>query len=379
MNSTVAMVDSPAALAAMVAQCARLESIALDTEFVWERTYYPRLGLVQVASADGSCWLVDAVALPDLCPLGALLAGDGLTKILHDAPQDLMILRRATGTAPRRIYDTRCAAALAGLRSTTSLAELVAATVGAHLAKSASRTNWLQRPLSAEQVQYAIEDVGYLHAVRARLERQVAARRRAAWLAEELAELSDLSANREREPRLQYRRIKGAGSLSRREAAVLCELAAWREEEARRCDRPRSRVVEDRVLLELARQQPRTPAALLGVRGVARRHVDQLLAAVSRGLEQAKAAAGLRERQRRPCRDERFDALVAAAMGRLRACAHAQKIDAPFIASRAEVRALVAAGAAADPAQHRLLRGWRRQLLGDQLLELIADRPASAR
>jgi ribonuclease D len=261
MAPVASMIDSPAALAEVVGYCHRLDSIALDTEFVWERTYYPRLGLVQVAAQAGECWLVDAVALRDLTPLAALLEAPQVTKVLHDAPQDLTILRRATGAYPARVYDTRCAAALAGLSSTTSLAELVAATVGVQLAKTESRTNWVQRPLSSEQVQYAAEDVCYLHAVRCELQRRVAALGRAEWVEQELAGMAEPSLYDERDPHIQYQRLKGAGRLSRRELAVLRELAAWREEEARRRDRPRRRVVEDHVLLDLARRQPRSPAA----------------------------------------------------------------------------------------------------------------------
>ena len=370
------MIDTAHALADLVAQGHECQSIALDTEFVWERTYYPRLGLIQVALDVGTCFLIDAPAIPDLAPLGTLLAAPHTLKILHDAPQDLTILGRVTGALPVRIFDTRCVAGLAGLSSTTSLAGVVAATVGVDLAKTESRTDWLQRPLTAEQIQYAAEDVCYLHEVCDDLQRRVEVRGRAAWLREELAALDAPDLYMERDPRFQYLRIKGNGRLGHRETSVLRELAAWREEEARRRDRPRGRVVPDDVLLELARRKPRSREALADVRGLAGRYAEAVIDCVARGMSVAGPDAS-RVRRRSRAEEKALEDRVAVAMAQVRACAQEEHLDPPFIASRAEVRALVIAGTGASPSEHRLLRGWRYELVGNRLLGLLRNPPDS--
>ena len=141
MTTPFEMISAPAALRTLVDRLQEEAVLAFDTEFTWERTYYARLGLVQIAAADGRSFLVDPLAAGDLAPLGELLANARIVKILHDAPQDLMILRRATGVAARNVFDTRLAAGFAGLASTLSLANLLAETVDVHLAKAHTRAD----------------------------------------------------------------------------------------------------------------------------------------------------------------------------------------------------------------------------------------------
>ncbi|MFA6111036.1 MAG: HRDC domain-containing protein [Candidatus Latescibacterota bacterium] len=370
MNPDQPMIDTPEALARLAGRLEQAERIALDTEFVWDRTYYPKMGLVQVGLDDGECYLIDAVALPDLSTLAPAVSSPERVKILHDAPQDLTIVRRVTGAFPRTVFDTRCAAGLAGLSSTTSLGDLVAQAIGVSLPKTESRTNWLQRPLAPEQVEYAVDDVRYLGPVRAELLSRVAALGRAEWLTEELGGLDDPELYVERDPQQQYLRVRGAGRASPRELAILRELAAWREEEARRCDRPRERVLPDASLVRLARSRPRALEQLRGTQGLARRYVEPILEAVARGL----AVPDRECPRRRRIRDEaRAEALLEQAMSLVRHRSQAAGIDAPFVATRAEVRGLMADGPAALPEQHRLLRGWRRGVVGEELLALMTD------
>lgn len=368
MNPDQPMIDTPEALARLAGRLEQAERIALDTEFVWDRTYYPRLGVVQVGLDDGESYLIDGVALPDLSALAPAVSSPDRVKILHDAPQDLTIVRRVTGAFPRNVFDTRCAAGLAGLSSTTSLGDLVAQAIGVSLAKTESRTNWLQRPLAPEQVAYAVDDVRYLGPVREELLSRIAALGRTDWLLEELGGLDDPELYVERDPRQQYLRVRGAGRATPRELAVLRELAAWREEEARRCDRPRERVLPDASLVRLARGRPRSLEQLRGTQGLARRYVEPILEGVARGL----AVPDRECPRRRRTRDEaRAEALLEQAMSQVRHRSQAAGIDAPFVATRAEVRGLIADGPAALPEQHRLLRGWRRHMVGEELLELM--------
>jgi ribonuclease D len=372
------MIDSRAALEDVVALILEQGSVALDTEFFWERTFYPRLGVVQLGLPDGSCRLVDAPAIGGfepggLQPLGRLLGSRKVQKILHDAPQDLMILNRASGVVPRNIFDTRYAAGFAGLSSTTSLGNLLADLFEIHLPKTETRADWLHRPLTERQVAYAEDDVRYLHAARDDLLRRATARGTACWLTEELASFDDSSAYADRDPSQQYKRMKGIGRLASRELAVLRELTAWREETARRRDRPRGRVLADKTLIHLARTQPRTMQALTGSGRVsdrtARRSGTAILQAVETGLALNQQDCPPRTSNHRAA--ALSGPLVEQALELMRRAADQKGIDPTLVAPRAEVKALLAAGSGARPGDHRLLRGWRKKFVGRDLLGLL--------
>lgn len=364
------MIDTPQALAELVERALKKTCVALDTEFVWNRTYYPKLGVVQLALAADDCHLIDTVAIKDLSPLGPVLEHPDIELILHDAVQDLTILRQATGAFPLNIFDTRCAAGLANMSSTSSLAELLENTTGVVLDKTETRTDWVQRPLSEEQLTYAIEDVCYLHEVREVLQARVEEIGRSDWLAEELATYDDPRQYEERDPREQYQRVKGAGRATPREFAVLRELAAWREHEARRRDRPRSHVLTDETLIYLARRKPQSIADLGQARGVnAQRDGDRILEQIRVGSEIPDDECPRRPRRRR-FDEEVIERKLAESMDHLRQQSSEAQIDAPFVAARAEVRSLVLDADDATPETHRLLRGWRRDLVGTDLHDI---------
>ena len=361
------MIHTAQALAELVKRALDCERVALDTEFVWNRTYYPKLGVIQVALASGDCHLIDSMAIADLSPLGALLERTEVELILHDAQQDLAILRRVTGAFPRNVFDTRCAAGLANMSSTISLAELLEQTLGVVLDKTETLTNWVRRPLSEDQLAYAIEDVRYLHEVRDVLRARVEEIGRSTWLAEEMAAYDDPRLYEERDPREQFTRIKGRGRASRRELAILRELTAWREEEAQRRDRPRNHILADETLVVLARRKPRSLEELGRLRTRGKRRYDHcVLEQIRRGL--AVPDAECPPRPRRPQLDKKVvERKLAQSMAYLRRQSDAAQIDAPFVAARAEVRNLVCAAVAATPEDHRLLRGWRRDFIGEAL------------
>ena len=368
------MIDTPQALAELVERALQKTCVALDTEFVWNRTYYPKLGVVQLALAGDDCHLIDTVALEDLSPLGPLLEHPDIVLILHDAVQDLTILRQATGAFPLNIFDTRCAAGLANMSSTSSLAELLEKTLGVVLDKTETRTDWVQRPLSEQQLAYAIEDVCYMHEARDILIERVEKIGRSDWLAEELAVYDNASLYQERDPREQYQRVKGAGRATPREFAILREVAAWREHEARRRDRPRSHVLTDETLVYLARRKPQALEDLAQVRGLnVQRDGERILEQIRIGVELPDDECPRRPRRRR-YDEEVVERKLAESMKRLRRQSGEAQIDAPFVAARAEVRNLVLDADDAKPETHRLLRGWRRDLVGADL-HGIATRP----
>jgi len=282
------LITTTTQLEALVTRLLAEEAVAVDTEFFWETTFYPILGLVQLAVRDGSCWLVDPLSIKDLSTLGPVMSSTSVTKVLHDAPQDLGILARATGALPRSIFDTRVAAGFAGLSATASLKTLLQEVLGVTLAKEETRSNWLQRPLREGQLRYAADDVLHLLDLRERLVKACANDEVRVQQAEAMQKLDDPSGYQDRDPRLMYQRIKGNERLNASELAVLREVAAWREEEARRRDWPRGHVLPDRLLVMLAQRKPATVTAVTEIpdfpRNMPSEVLVQLHSAITRGL-----------------------------------------------------------------------------------------------
>ena len=367
------MIDTTDALADLAEEARQSGCVALDTEFVWERTYYPKLGIVQVGWSERDSFLVDVTAIDNLEPLGRLIEDPDVVKILHDAQQDLTILRRATGGRPATIFDTQRAAGFAGLRSSISLAGLLRATLGVDLPKTESRTDWLRRPLSKDQTAYALDDVRYLPALREKLLERAAEKGHLDWLFEEMAAYDDPALYDEKDPHEQYKRLSGKGRLAPKERAVLRELAAWREEEARRRDRPRGFIAPDAALAQWAKRKPRSEDQVRSMKGFsekqARRHGAAIAQAVARGLDvprdkQPRAAP-------RPEDEDAVDARLYLALSYLKGKCLAEGIDPALVASRADMGAVVADGADAAANGHLLLTGWRRDFIGGDLLELL--------
>ena len=245
-------IDQPDQLIEAVARWQAAPSLALDTEFVRERTFRARLGLIQVAVA-GEVALVDAVRIPDLSPLGTILADAGNRKILHSCSEDLPVLRRATGVSLTPLFDTQIAAAFTGLGPSLSYAALILALFGVELDKHETRTDWLRRPLSPEQRRYAAADVEYLPEAAAELERRLVTLGRLNWALEDSAALAALDADGPA-PSDAWRRVKGLDRCPPVVRAVARGLAAWREREASRLDVARPFLLRDETLIALARR-----------------------------------------------------------------------------------------------------------------------------
>ncbi len=364
------MIDTPDALAALIDRARAARAVALDTEFVWERSFYPDLGLVQVGLGGDDTHLVDPLAL-DLAPLGALLADPSVVKVLHDAGQDLQILARATGARPVNVFDTQRAAGLAGYSGTSSLQDLVDAVAGVRLDKGETRSDWLKRPLTDSQQAYAADDVRYLLDVHDTLVAAADARGRTAWVAEEMSryetdELFEASDPQDAVDRVKARDI---GRLNARQRAVLRALAAWREGEAIELNRTRRMVLPDEALVDLARISPRSPDDLRQSR-LTDRQMDRfgagLVAAVEAGFEAPPESV---ERRGRPGPEEERDAarlLVAQAFVAGR-CAR-EGVDPALVATKSQLKDAIEAGA---DAVADLLPGWRGAFLGDDLAALL--------
>ena len=367
------MIDTQKDLEFVCDQAMSVSAVAIDTEFVWNRTYYPKLGVVQLGINERECYLIDADATMDLSPLGKLISDPEIEKILHDAQQDLAIIRRATGAFPRNIFDTRRAAGIAGIGSTCSLALLIEEVFGVTLDKSETRTDWLKRPLTEEQIRYAIDDISYLHAARDHLITKIEEMGRTDWLLEELSNYDEPNQYRERDPRLQYERIKGVGRSAPRERAILRELAAWREKEARRRNKPRNHVLSDDVILKLARLAPKTSDAIKNVRGVGRRDIIDIQKQIQSGLEVPDIDCPRKKRQKRLLNDETFDDLLHQSMKVLRSQCEIYGLDAPFVASRAEVRSLLYSYIEGVEVSLPITKGWRENIAGKHIINLLDE------
>ncbi len=247
------MIRTTEELKALMQRAHKTNAVALDTEFVWERTYYPKLGLIQLALSNEECFLIDPCTIKDLTPLGELLADPTVVKIFHDAPQDLSIIRTATGSDPKNIFDTRLAAGFCGLSSTLSLSDLVEFLLDIKLSKDETRTNWLKRPLSPNQKKYAKNDVRYLRAIRVLLQTRVLPET-VPWLETELTKLNTPKNYTGIDDLKRYTKIKGNGSLTQQSLAILQKLALWREKEAKKKNRPRGHIIKDSVLLAIAKE-----------------------------------------------------------------------------------------------------------------------------
>lgn len=356
------MITTAKDLQALVARALKTDAVALDTEFVWERTYYPRLGLIQLALSDEECFLIDPCALDDLSPLGELLADRKVVKIFHDAPQDLFILRSATGRDPRNIFDTRLAAGFSGLSSTLSLGALVEVLLDIKLKKTETRTNWLKRPLDPKQTDYALDDVRYLRAVRVLLLARVIPEANG-WLLEELQMLDDPKNYGGVTDRERYSKIKGAGNLDRQSLAILRELAAWREEEARKRNRPRGHIIKDPVLLGIAREQLQDHSAIQACGEISAKTVtaygDILIELVAKGQQ-------CPETELPPLlRTSRLNKKEKAALVRLHDYiilkSDVNGIDPALIGNKSELTKCIRHSSSPS----RQTRGWRKEFLAE--------------
>jgi len=371
------MIETADALQGLVAKIRNEPCMALDTEFVWERTFYARLGLVQVAIGSGSCFLLDPLSIGDLAPLGDVLADPKITKILHDAPQDLMILKRATKSPVRTVFDTRIAAGFAGLSSFISLQKLVEVLLDVRLPKGHTRSNWLARPLAVKQLEYAVDDVRYLTRLAEALRRRAHESGVEQWMAAELAMLDDAEVYEEKVPERQYLRLSAASSLSPRGVAVLRELAAWREETARAVDKPRRNIADDTELVSMANALPRQHGDLslcpkLETRTV-KRYGHDLVAAVKRGLDVPEV--DLPETPKRADLRRLGKDRVNNVVEQISKRAEERRIDPQLVASKSAVVLLLTEGPDASPEKHNLIRGWRSELLGDMLESMFEGLP----
>ncbi len=362
---TKEIIDNPEDLESVVIQATAEKSIAVDTEFVWERTYYPKLGTIQIGFGKSSAYLIDVLAIQDLTALGGLLADPSVTKILHDAQQDLVILSRTTGSYPKNVFDTRCASGFAGLSSTISLSGLLIELLDVHLPKSETRADWLRRPLPNRQLEYALDDVRYLPAVYELLLKRSRESALDTWMFQEMEQYDDPTLYQPNDPRLQYSRVKGSGKLRPEELAILCEVADWRERKARDKDRPKTWIVPDKTLMAVSRAKPQTTTELGSLNilsdGLLRKYGNDIVEAVHLGLKTKSDKASAPHNSR--FGSGAYHQSATNLLSTIADASHRLGLDPALVTSRREIETLIRDGRKMAPADHRLLRGWRRDFL----------------
>lgn len=349
----------------------RLPFVAVDTEFMRVDTFYPKAGLVQVGDGQRA-YLIDPLQIRDWRPLAELLEDPAVLKVLHACSEDLEVLLRLTGKLPQPLFDTQLAAGYLNIGFSMGYSRLVQEVLGLELPKGETRSDWLQRPLSQTQVSYAAEDAVHLaelySALRPRLSDE-----RFAWVVEDGAELV-AQLRREVEPESLYREVKLAWKLSRQQLAVLRELCAWREREARGRDVPRNRILREHALWPMAKSQPDNLSALARIDDMHPRTIrqdgEQLLALI-------RQAAALPPEQWPEPLPEPLPIEASGVLKRLRAIGQAEGerlgIAPELMLRKKTLEALLKSGFPDGPYHlPESLRGWRRERMGQALLESLA-------
>src|SRR6195256_926844 len=350
--------------------CARQKGtrfVAVDTEFMRERTFWPILCVVQVAGPDEAV-AIDALGEGlDLKPLLALMSDPSTLKVFHAARQDLEIFFQLSGEVPHPIFDTQVAAMVCGFGDAASYETLVKRLAGASLDKASRFTDWAHRPLTERQIEYALADVVHLRTVYDRLQHLLAENGRAGWFEEEMADLIDPAIYRS-EPAEAWRRFRIRGRADQRFLGVLRALAAWREKAAQQRDLPRGRIMRDEAVLEIAAHAPKTIAALARTRslgkGVAEGKLGrEILAAIAEGLADPDPPPAIPAKAEAPPGIGPLIELLRVLLKQR--CEHFQ-VAQKLVASADDLEAI----AADDNAPVRALHGWRREVFGRDALAL---------
>ena len=354
--------------------------LAIDTEFMGEGRYRALLCLVQVAVLDpdgeSDVHVLDPLAPGgiDHGPLAEVLADPDVEIVLHAGRQDVALLRREWHTTITRVFDTQVAAGFAGLRAQLGYEALLGEILSVRLRKSASFTKWDTRPLSPEQLDYAREDVLHLIQLSTALKERLDDMGRLQWAIEECRFLEDISD--ERDPDVIFERLPRVGGLDPSMRAVARELVGWREATAREIDRPVSSVLQDAALVEIAKRRPKSMEKLTAIRGlhdgILRRRGREIVDVVNRGRDRAPIPSTYE----RPAQPTPEDApLIALSEALVRTRALEAELAYELLAARADLQRIVTAVRDGTPQPDvRTLRGWRRELIGDELIALLEGR-----
>jgi ribonuclease D len=358
-------------LAAFAKRAQESPVLAIDTEFLREKTYYPRLCLLQMAT-DKETVIVDPFEATDMSVLRDVLEDAHVMKLFHAGSQDIEILHREVGVIPHPLFDTQIAASLLGHTQQIGYGSLVGSICNVQLKKGDSFTDWSRRPLSESQIDYAADDVIYLPRMYATMRAQLESMGRLGWLDADFADLGDL-AKYEPDEMSRYRRLKRVSQLDRRQLSAARELAAWRERRAQKRDIPRKWVMTDEQLVEACKRDARSIDELFMVRGLSdklsMKDAREVVAALIKGYDLPKEQWPTGERGSRNEVNVDVEVDVMSALVRLRA----RQNDIAF-------QTLAGHGDLASMARGRVdvevMQGWRREIVGNELVDLMEGRIA---
>lgn len=372
MNSNI--LTTPRELESLCEVLAQSPAIAFDTEFVSEHTYRPQLCLVQVATRD-TLVAIDAIAIRDLAPFWKVLAEGQHETVVHAGREELGFSLDSVQARPANLIDIQIASGLVGLEYPAGYGTLTQRLIGRSMAKGETRSDWRKRPLSRQQVAYALDDVRYLLQMRDVLVEKLDRLQRRAWLVEEMEKWqSDVEESRQRE---RWRSISGSGSLYGRPLSVLRELWRWRENEAQLRNCPPRRILRDDLLVELAKRQVTDPKEVCSIRGMERmalrQAVPDLVAAVERGIATPEEPSTRHFRQSTPPQLTMLGQFLSSALSSI---CQDNEVAASLVGNPSDVRDLITYKLNGETAEEppRLTTGWRAELVGGLLTDLLQGR-----
>jgi ribonuclease D len=362
----ITYIDSSAALKTFCNEIQDAEFLAIDTEFIREKTYFPKLCLIQIASSEQDA-CIDPFSVQDFDPLIGLFTNEAITKVLHSASQDMEIFLHAFNTLPSPVFDTQIAATLTGAAEQIAYARLVNDMLGIKLDKSHTRTDWSKRPLDPAQLQYAADDVRYLAQLYPELRQQLEEAGRLDWLSSDFARLSNPETWKP-DPANIWRKVKGVGKLRGIEIAILKNLAEMREHAAIEADRPRRFIISDDLLIDLARSKPSTIEAIERRRGynpgLIKKHGQAFLDCVKRA-EQLPRSEWPAVPSGKPLTPKQ-EILADVLMGLLKQQAQKFQLSPNLLANRKSIEKL-----ARGERDTELMSGWRYEHGGKAILEFL--------
>jgi len=365
----IQFINTPEKLAVLCQDLVDAPWLALDTEFLREKTYYSKFCLLQVATPSlVAC--VDPLALEDIDSLLDIIYDTTVVKVFHSARQDLEIFYHLRGSLPTPVFDTQVAAPLLGFQDNPGYAMLVSSWLNVNLTKEHTRTDWSCRPLSEGQVAYAADDVIYLAEIYQRMLKKLTDLGRLSWLKDDFDHLSDVTVY-QANPELAWLKIRGLKKLTKKQLSVAQSLAQWRERIAQQENRPRNWLLRDDLIIDLARLQPNNVGELIKVRNLHERTVKRHGKALCALIEQAANQEPVPRDEEAPRADKQHqhDAIVDILTAVVRIRAKENSISASVLASRKQLDELLQ-----NASESCLLQGWRATMVGDELLAIISGK-----
>ena len=362
----IQFVDSVAELGLLCQKMKQESWLAIDTEFLREKTYYPKFCLLQIATLE---WVacIDPIALEgEMDELFEIINDPAIIKVLHSCRQDVEIFYHLTGKLPAPVYDTQLVAPLLGFQENPGYAMLVSGFLNINLSKTHTRTDWSQRPLSAEQVQYAADDVIYLAKIYQMMLQKLQVLGRENWLKEDFEQLMNPDLY-DIPPEDAWLKIRGKNKLTGKQLAIVQVLAEWREQMAKKDNRPKNWILRDELILDMAKLQPTNMQAIAKIRGINDGFVRRNGQLICQLIEKAQELPGLKLKSKaNNKKTQQQEAVLDILTGLVRLRADENSLNPVILATRKDLEGLLL-----DDQESPLLHGWRFSMVGQELQHLL--------